>query len=62
MEFVRNIEQQFSKEAEQRSDMSVAERFQELYEQWITVSSEVIPAHSWCISKILKHLVVIAAL
>ncbi|RCN29849.1 hypothetical protein ANCCAN_24387 [Ancylostoma caninum] len=36
LDFVSDIELQFAKEAEQRSGMSVAERFRELYEQWIT--------------------------
>ncbi|ETN72525.1 hypothetical protein NECAME_13834, partial [Necator americanus] len=36
LDFVSDIEEQFAAEAEQRSEVSVAERFHELYEQWIT--------------------------
>ncbi|KAK6016808.1 amine oxidase, partial [Ostertagia ostertagi] len=40
LDFVKDIEEQFAAEALERSDMSVAERFQELYEQWISVRDE----------------------
>ncbi|CAJ0591876.1 unnamed protein product [Cylicocyclus nassatus] len=39
LDFVSDIEQQFAEEAEERGDLSVADRFQELYEQWITTDS-----------------------
>ncbi|PIO69061.1 hypothetical protein TELCIR_09127 [Teladorsagia circumcincta] len=38
LDFVKDIEEQFAAEALERSDMSVAERFQELYEQWISLA------------------------
>ncbi|KAK5970851.1 Protein anon-37Cs [Trichostrongylus colubriformis] len=36
LDFVKDIEEQFTTEALDRSEMSVAERFQELYDQWIS--------------------------
>uniref|UniRef100_A0A7I4YTZ2 Amino_oxidase domain-containing protein n=1 Tax=Haemonchus contortus TaxID=6289 RepID=A0A7I4YTZ2_HAECO len=36
LDFVNDIEEQFAAEALDRSDMSVAERFHQLYEQWIS--------------------------
>ncbi|VDL84418.1 unnamed protein product [Nippostrongylus brasiliensis] len=36
LDFVGDLEEQFAKEAEQRSEMSVSERFQQLYDQWLT--------------------------
>ncbi|KAL6741623.1 hypothetical protein Aduo_014858 [Ancylostoma duodenale] len=41
LDFVSDIELQFAKEAEQRSEMSVADRFRELYEQWITADEKL---------------------